>query len=278
MNPMIIGTKSNPAKLKYRMARAASQLKDLSDRASKASPGEWQRISRNFDELAMNIGEIKHALSELGKIRKKGGIKSRGIDPNVEESAFKIIEAEIDKTLDRLRWTDVKAAEPLKRLSNAQLKKYAKDFISKNPQAIKQFMTGADTMGGFMRPMIQQMAPKYIPATKDVSDDEWQNIWKSYDNIDPKVKDKIKAGDLSDFENNSVKNEGDMVVPSGSVRGVVIDMIKDKIMQSNDYEQISQWLKMIVGKQLKPRGNMRYTITSDDVKEAISLVKEQMGK
>ena len=68
-------------------------------------------------------------------------------------------------------------------------------------------------------------------------------------------------------------NEGDIAVPISSVRGVVIDMISDKIMKSNDYEQISQWLKMIVGKELKPRGKMRYTITSADVKEAINKLK-----
>jgi hypothetical protein len=68
-------------------------------------------------------------------------------------------------------------------------------------------------------------------------------------------------------------NEGDIAVPISSVRGVVIDMISDKIMKSNDYEQISQWLKMIVGKELKPRGKHRYTITSADVKEAINKLK-----
>jgi len=278
MNPTIVGTKSNPAKLKYRMARAANQLKDLAARAETASPSEWQRISRNFDELAMNIGEIKHALSELGKMRKKGGIKSRGIDPNIEAEAMSVLEAEIDKTIDRLRWVDVDAVEPLKRMSNDQLKKYAKDFISKNPQAIQQFMKGADSMGGFLRPMIQQMAPKYIPATKDVNDDEWQNIWKAYDNIDPKVKDKIKAGDLSDFETNSVNNESNLVVPVSSVRGAVIDLIKDKIIQTNDYEELSKWLKMIVGKSIKPRGKSRYIITSEDVVEAIGRVREHIGK
>jgi len=136
---------------------------------------------------------------ELDRILKFAGMQ--------EAEAMSVLEAEIDKTIDRLRWVDVDAAEPLKRMSNDQLKKYAKDFISKNPQAIQQFMKGADTVGGFLRPMIQQMAPKYIPGTKDVSDDEWSNIWTAYDNIDPKVKAKIKAGDLSDFETNSMNNE-----------------------------------------------------------------------
>jgi hypothetical protein len=68
--------------------------------------------------------------------------------------------------------------------------------------------------------------------------------------------------------------EGDLVVTSGGVRGTVIDLIKDKIMQTDDYEQISQWLKVIVGKSIKPRGDKRYTITSEDVVEAIQQFKE----
>jgi hypothetical protein len=80
MNPMIYGhDKANPAKLKYRMLRAAGQLKDLAARAENASPGEWQLMARQFDELKMNIEQIRHALEELSKIKSKGGIKSRGI-------------------------------------------------------------------------------------------------------------------------------------------------------------------------------------------------------
>ena len=80
MNPMIVGhDKANPAKLKYRMLRAAGQLKDLAARAENASPGEWQIMARQFDELKMNMEQIRHALEELGKIKSKGGIRSRGI-------------------------------------------------------------------------------------------------------------------------------------------------------------------------------------------------------
>ena len=80
MNPMIVGhDKANPAKLKYRMLRAAGQLKDLASRAENASPGEWQIMARQFDELKMNMEQIRHALEELGKIKSKGGIRSRGI-------------------------------------------------------------------------------------------------------------------------------------------------------------------------------------------------------
>lgn len=91
MNPMIYGAGGNPAKLQYRMMRAANQLKDLSARAREASPSEWQTISKQFDELAMNISQIRHGLDELAKQRRKGGIKSRGIDPmidSIEESNY----------------------------------------------------------------------------------------------------------------------------------------------------------------------------------------------
>ncbi len=83
MNPMIYGAGSNPAKLQYRMQRAANQLKDLAGRAENASPIEWESIYKNFEELSMNIGQIKHGLEELVKLRKKGGVRSRGIDKTI---------------------------------------------------------------------------------------------------------------------------------------------------------------------------------------------------
>ena len=80
MDPMIHShDKANPAKLKYRMLRAAGQLKDLAARADGASPSEWQLMARQFEELKMNMEQIRHALDELSKIKKKGGIRSRGI-------------------------------------------------------------------------------------------------------------------------------------------------------------------------------------------------------
>ena len=80
MDPMIYGhDKANPAKLKYRMLRASGQLKDLAARADGASPDEWQIMARQFEELKMNMEQIRHALDELSKIKKKGGIRSRGI-------------------------------------------------------------------------------------------------------------------------------------------------------------------------------------------------------
>ena len=81
MDPMIYGhDQANPGKLKYRMARAAGQLKDLAARVDSASPSEWQRMAQQFEELKMNMEQIRHALEELGKIKRKGGIRSRGVE------------------------------------------------------------------------------------------------------------------------------------------------------------------------------------------------------
>jgi len=85
MDPMIYGhDKANPAKLKYRMLRASNQIKDLASRVDNASPAEWQTMTRQFDELKMNVEQIRHALEELAKVRKKGGVRSRGIDKFID--------------------------------------------------------------------------------------------------------------------------------------------------------------------------------------------------
>lgn len=85
MDPMIYGhDKANPAKLKYRMLRASNQIKDLASRVDNASPTEWQTMTRQFDELKMNVEQIRHALEELAKVRKKGGVRSRGIDKFID--------------------------------------------------------------------------------------------------------------------------------------------------------------------------------------------------
>jgi len=78
--------------------------------------------------------------------------------------------------------------------------------------------------------------------------------------------------------NSETNEDGGLVIPTSTVRGVIIDMIADKIMKTNDYDKIAKWLKLIVGKDLKPKGQSRYIITSADVKEAIGIVKERIGK
>ncbi len=86
MNPKIYGhEKANPSDLKTRMMRAAGQFKDIASRVDNASPSEWQLIAKQFEELKMNVEQIRHALEELGKMRKKGGVRSRGIDPMLDD-------------------------------------------------------------------------------------------------------------------------------------------------------------------------------------------------
>ena len=82
-NPEIYGHHANRADLDTRRLRALSQLKDMAKRAESAQEYDsllmWKTIVANFPELAMNIGEIDHAIQELEKIRRKGGTNSRGI-------------------------------------------------------------------------------------------------------------------------------------------------------------------------------------------------------
>lgn len=121
MNPMIYGAGGNPAKLQYRMMRAANQLKDLSARAREASPSEWQTISKQFDELAMNISQIKHGLEELAKQRRKGGVRSRGIDPMIDsvEEGWKSKMAGAALAAANLLGSPAQAEEPVKPITIA---------------------------------------------------------------------------------------------------------------------------------------------------------------
>jgi hypothetical protein len=119
----------------------------------------------------------------------------------IPEEFGKMLE-DADRTIDRLRWADVPQMEPLKRMSNDQLKGYVRDYVSKNKDQVSKFMGAADS-GMFGRAIIQKMAPNYIPATKSMTDKDWDNAWKAYDNIDPKIKSNIKKGDVSDFQEDA---------------------------------------------------------------------------
>jgi hypothetical protein len=70
-------------------------------------------------------------------------------------------------------------------------------------------------------------------------------------------------------------NEGDLVLDHGKLRSFIIDMIADKINKTDDIEQLSKWLKMIVGKEVNPRGAKRYTISAEDVVEACNRRKRK---
>lgn len=88
-NPMIYGhEKANPMELKSRIAQARGQLQDLAKRAESDDLLVWQGIVRDakggmFMGLEQNLEQIRHAIEELSKQRKKGGIRSRGIDKHI---------------------------------------------------------------------------------------------------------------------------------------------------------------------------------------------------
>ena len=124
------------------MMRAAGQLKDLAQRAESGSALGWESITRHFEELAMNIEQIRHALEELANKRKKGGIGSRGIDPHIGESDHpdekedkalirKMVKAQALKQEDSyMGELQAKLAEKIPK--NAPVDVYIKDFEKSN--------------------------------------------------------------------------------------------------------------------------------------------------
>lgn len=61
--------------------------------------------------------------------------------------------------------------------------------------------------------------------------------------------------------------ESSIVIEPGRLRSYIISMIAEKIAQTEDIEQLAEWLKLIVGKELNPRGS-RYMISDEDIEEA----------
>ena len=88
-NPVIGGhLKANPMPLKDRIAQARGQLRDLAKRAESDDLLVWQGIVRDAKGgmmmgLEQNLEQIRHGIEELSKQRKKGGIRSRGINKNI---------------------------------------------------------------------------------------------------------------------------------------------------------------------------------------------------
>jgi nicotinic acid mononucleotide adenylyltransferase len=68
--------------------------------------------------------------------------------------------------------------------------------------------------------------------------------------------------------------ESNLVLDKSRLRSHIISLIADKIAATDDIEQLSKWLKLIVGKELTPRGT-RYQITSEDVIEACKMGKKK---
>lgn len=92
MNPMIHGhKKANPATLKSRINQARGQLKELADMSDSNDISVWQTITKRglgggwTMGLMQNLEQIQHGINELSALRKKGGVKSRGIEKMYEE-------------------------------------------------------------------------------------------------------------------------------------------------------------------------------------------------
>lgn len=88
-DPFIYGhEKANPASLKYRISQARAQLKELAQMAESDDLAVWEQITKLakggvFMGLEQNLEQIRHGIEELAKVRKKGGVKSRGINKNI---------------------------------------------------------------------------------------------------------------------------------------------------------------------------------------------------
>jgi hypothetical protein len=73
-------------------------------------------------------------------------------------------------------------------------------------------------------------------------------------------------------ESKKIIKEGNVVVDPGSLRSYLRQLIDDAIDKEDDIDKLSQVLKLLVGKEIKARGK-RYTITSDDINEALENIK-----
>ena len=63
--------------------------------------------------------------------------------------------------------------------------------------------------------------------------------------------------------------EGDLVLDKTALANYLRDTINSYVMQEKDVEKLSQLLKFMVGKEIKPHGKQRYRITSEDIVEAM---------
>lgn len=188
MDPMIYGTGANPGKLKYRMARAAGQLKDLASRVDGASPSEWQTMAKQFDELKMNIEQIRHGLEELAKQRRKGGVRSRGIDPMIDsvEEGWKSKMAGAALAAANLLGSPAQAAEePVKPITVAyvmidgEVRKYNLGDKFNSAREAEEFITNILDKKGLSGYTLD--IKHGYPKKKDVKEANYGRYWCSTD-------------------------------------------------------------------------------------------------
>lgn len=89
-DPMIHGhNKANPAKLSDRIARTRAQIKDLAKMCESNDLVVWENLCKLAlgggwtMGLVQNLEQVQHGIEELAAQRKRGGVRSRGIDKNI---------------------------------------------------------------------------------------------------------------------------------------------------------------------------------------------------
>jgi len=114
---------------------------------------------------------------------------------------------------------------------------------------------------------------------EDVSPENEKKFHNELDNLVHKY-----FGDSPDEEKMKKKmrkvKEGDLVLDQSRLRSHIISMIADKIAQTDDIDQLAEWLKLIVGKEINLRkgSNYRYVISNEDVVQAFESCKSKKKK
>ena len=157
-NPTIHGhEKANAMTLKGRIMSARAQLKELAELADSNDLAAWERITQlhkggMFMGLAQNLEQIRHGIEELAAKRKKGGVASRGIDPNIGEAGV-----DPDAKFDYNAWSKSgkKPRNPGKydkalaqQTRDAEAKKKQQDVAEDNPCWDSHKMVGTKKKGG----------------------------------------------------------------------------------------------------------------------------------
>jgi len=99
-------------------------------------------------------------------------------------------------------------------------------------------------------------------------------IAMGYDPDSDKVQSAREYEDWVDDQRAKGKDidEGDLVVNKASLRSFLTKMIQDAIEKEEDIDKLSRVLKMLVGKEIKTRGDRAYTITDEDINEILGFV------
>jgi hypothetical protein len=91
-NPVVKHGKANAMELNTRIMQTRSMLKELAARADGNDLATWESICKLAlgggwtMGLVQNLEQIQHGIEELAKLRRQGGVRSRGIDPNIGEA------------------------------------------------------------------------------------------------------------------------------------------------------------------------------------------------